>query len=537
MHKDIVAYEPRPIRSHDELEAVRFSLSDADFDESKVIDLDENGYMVASRERRRLLARPLNSLPAAEIIKRNLMWSRKKRREAELESARYARIVAVIPAFEQEADIDQSIESLLLQSRPIDHIVVVVNGPGKSKAAVNRLRWLNEAFPGQLTVAIPSALNGCDAAGKSKGSKVGALNWAYQQFVAKGSYDFMLGMDADVVADENMVHNLEADMLKQARAGGVRARYSFKTPSDTKSKTMSLVYGQRHEFTKKELDDALHGRAHILGGQATLFEVAALREVAQVSAGYVPWSQDTLVEDAELTRSLEKLGYAPGVSSTARAWTGLMFNARSWQRQRRKWQDGHLTDMTRDFHPWQDRRRWTEQLALGWNLVLRILFAVVVAASVALDQFQFSPLWLIPLGIVTLQSLLIALKTPDRSLREILRAVLYVPGEVYYLRTLSIWIDSVITVSLNIRRDGWANQVAAESGQKKTAVSGWIIILTAVALPVAILLVAERFISPTVMSGIMQYGWIAVTIMTVFSTLVMLRFILRVVRRWKTLNP
>src|SRR5690606_30195082 len=140
------------------------------------------------------------------------------------------------------------------------------------------------------------------------------------------------------------------------------------------------------------------------------------------------------------------------------------------------------------------------------NLLLRVLFVVVVSMSLALDTLELTPLWAIPLAVVTFQSLLIAMKTPNRSLREIVNALAYIPGEIYYLRTLSVWLDSVIVVILNISRDGWGNQAAAESAQKKTATSGWIIIIAAVATPIASLLVLERFIAPDVMATMIGYG-------------------------------
>ena len=540
--------EPAAKRPFEELEAIRESLMECRSTDA-VIRIDADGFIVSpqaddltsrltSTQRPRLLAGLVRSFKELTGVSQRIADAHAARDEAEV--SKVARIVAIVPTFEREDEIDKAVESLLLQTRPIDRIAVVINGPGESAEAFNRLKWLAVAFPEQLRVVCPPSINGRDAGGASKGSKVGALNWAYRYFLAKGDFDFMLGVDADVVADEEMVHHLEDDLLRRARAGGVRARYSFKIPSREvmKGKSTQLVYGQRHEFTKKELDDALQGNtAHILGGQATLFDVPALREVARISDGYVPWSDKTLVEDAELTRKFEQLGYRPAVSARARAWTGLMYTPHAWQKQRRKWQDGHLMDMTRDFRPVQDFRRWKEQIGLGWNLLLRVLFALVVTMSFALDTLTLSPLWLIPLGIVTAQSLIIALKTPSRSLREVVRALLYIPGEIYYLRTLSVWLDSVIVVTLNVRRDGWGNQAAAESGQKKTAISGWILILTAVTVPIAGLLVLERFIAPDIMAAIVAYGWYVVTAMTAFSVVAMLWFIIRVLRSWRTLNP
>lgn len=545
----IVVYEPRQRRSDEALDQIRENLIELRSVEP-IVTIDNDGFIIPAeplrgapatpKQRSRTIAGMVRSLKERAGIQRSIESAHMARAIEESETVHFARIVAVIPTYETESRIDKSVESLLLQSRSVDKIVIIINGPGNSAEAFNSLKWLVVAFPQQLMVVRPEEINGKDFSGKSKGSKVGALNWAYRRFVANGEYEFMLGMDADVVADDEMVHHLEEDLLRQARAGGVRARYSFLIPprEEMKGKSMQLAYGQRREFAKKEIDDALNKNvAHILGGQATLFEIQALRDAARVTEGRVPWSDNTLVEDAELTRTFESLGYRPRVSTRARAWTGLMLTTNAWQKQRRKWQDGHLTDMTRDLRPRKDFRRWKEQFGLGWNLLLRVLFFVVVTMSLALDRLEMTPLWIVPLAVVSVQSLIISLKTPNRSLREIVNALWYIPGEIYYLRTLSVWLDSVIIVMLNISRDGWSNQAAAESAMKKTATSAWIIIIAAVTLPVTALLVLERFISHDLMATIITYGWAVVTLMTAISVVSMLWFIGRVLRDWRTLNP
>lgn len=547
----IVVYEPRARRSDEALDQIREDLIQLRAGEPAVT-IDQDGFIIPAapridqeprRRRPNLIAGLVRNITDRAGAQRNIEAARLAR-EAEQaledEALQVAKIVAIIPTYETENKIDKAVESLLLQSRTVDKVVVIINGPGKSADAFNSLKWLAVAFPNQLQVVRPEELNGTAPSGKSKGSKVGTLNWAFRRFVANGEFEFMLGMDADVVADEDMVHHLEEDLLRQTRAGGVRAKYSFQIPPrhEMKGNSLQLAYGQRREFTKKEIDDALNKNvAHILGGQATLFEVQALRDAARVTEGRAPWSDDTLVEDAELTRTFESLGYRPKVSTRARAWTGLMLNTNAWQKQRRKWQDGHLTDMTRDLRPRQDFRRWKEQIGLGWNLLLRVLFFVVVTMSLALDMLEMTLLWIIPLVVVTIQSILISLKTPNRSLREMVHSLWYIPGEIYYLRTLSVWLDSVIIVILNINRDGWSNQAAAESAQKKNATSAWLIIIAAVSLPVAALLVLERFITPEFMVTIITYGWMVVTAMTTISVISMLWFICRLLRGWKTLNP
>lgn len=295
-----VVYEPMALLSSDELNNVRKSLEESRDVDSK-IKFDEKGFVVlvtpATREPQpekrkiQLIAGLVRSFPEKARVQRAIKAARIAHEAEEANVSKTPCIIAIIPTYETEAKIDKLVESLLLQSRRIDEIVVIINGPGNSVEALNRLKWLAIAFPGQLKVWWPEEINGKDTSGKSRGSKVGALNWAYRRFLASGKYEFMLGVDADVVANENMVHHLEEDLLRQARAGGVRAKYSFEVPPEEEMKGISrqLFYGQRREFTKKEIDDALQGNAaHILGGQATLFDINALREAASVTNGRVP---------------------------------------------------------------------------------------------------------------------------------------------------------------------------------------------------------------------------------------------------------
>lgn len=481
-------------------------------------------------------ARPTTkSSSKASILKRIDQATRETRTQAE-----YARIIALIPTYEKEADIDKTVISLLMQTRPVDQIVVVINGPGESDEAYDSILPLAEEFSDQIIVERPFDLNGRNEDGSSRGSKVNALNWMYWRYIQMGDFDFVLGLDADVEADKDMVHHLEKDLIRRVRASGVMAKYSFKIPStkDMRGKSLSLIHGQRHEFAVTGIRQQLRGyRSEILGGQATLFRAEALREAARMTDGGAPWDPETLVEDAELTRTLQKLGYTNATSAEARAWVGPMYTAHSWQRQRRKWQDGHFADMIRDFHPWLDRRRWFKQIALGWNLILRILFIVVLISSIALDQFVFSPLWLIPVALAVLQSVIVTTKVPNATFREIVRSVMFLPGEIYYTRILAVWLDSALVATANIQRDGWANQHKAESAARRSAISSWVLIVAAVAVPTVALFMANRFLPDEVMANVLTTLWYIVTALTIGSTIAMASFIFRVIRNYRNLAP
>ncbi|MFZ1242748.1 MAG: glycosyltransferase family 2 protein, partial [Candidatus Saccharimonas sp.] len=383
-------------------------------------------------------------------------------------------IVCVVPTYERETDIDKTIESLLLQTRQLDRIVVVVNGPGTRDTAYQRAIPYANAFPCVEVVQLDPEMAG----------KVNALNWAYRQHVIAGEFDFMLGVDADVVCDSEMVEKLEIDIIENPDAAGVKARYGFELPDRITCRGRGVIYGQRHEFAMTEVKQQLRGcRTEILGGQSTIFRVSALQEAAKTTRGSNPWNPQSKVEDAELTRTVQRNGYTTLTSRHARAWTGLMEHPYEWHKQRRKWQDGHLEDMTRDFRPIQDARRWMQQMVLGWNVLIRVMFVTLMMSGVLLDRYVFSPIWLVPIGLSILQSVLIAIKLPNRSFGEVVRSLLFLPGEIYYLRTLSVWIESVLSLFANIRKDGWKRQYAAEAGRKRAAVSGWIVLTLSVLVP------------------------------------------------------
>lgn len=237
----------------------------------------------------------------------------------------YPRILAIIPALETEKEISKTIESLLTQWRIIDRIVVVVNGPGYSDIAYDDAKLYAEQFPNNVTVERPiNAKTGENLAGK-----VNALNWAYAKYIAgtnandNNAFTHWLGVDADVEADPFMVQNLEREIINRPKAAGVSATYSFRIPDDMghkAHKSRSMVYGQRSEFAFTEIKHQLRNNTtDILGGQATLYDVSALRSACRETYGNVPWDSRSKVEDAQLTRVFRRQGLEAATCPKARA--------------------------------------------------------------------------------------------------------------------------------------------------------------------------------------------------------------------------
>lgn len=467
----------------------------------------------------------------ASIIRRGIAEASRliaqiKRQRALEERKPVPTILAIVPAHNEEEDIEKTIESLLLQTRPIDLIVIMVNNSTDRTAEI--ARRYEQLFPQLIVEEVHELQHG----------KVGALNYAWSKYASRGQYTFVLGVDADVECDGEMVEHLEKELIHLTKAPGVRARYSFKIPDGASRHEKRLIMNQRQEFAMTTIKELLRGgRTDILGGQATLFRSDALVKAARETDGGCPWNIISAVEDAELTRTWDAMGYRPAVSFKARAWVGPMATAYAWDKQRKKWQVGHLTDMIREFHPWQDRRRWLSQAEMGWNLLIRVMFFALLATSLSQDKYEFNPLWLAPIGLSVFQAFLVAMKLPNRRAGEILRALIFFPGELYLWKSLSVWVASVLKVSFDIRNNLWDRQYSAEAASKTHSASAWLTIMVSMLLPVVALNLLASVITSGQMDTVLTVGWWALSGMTIFSVGWMIVWIFRILRKYRTLAP
>jgi len=98
-------------------------------------------------------------------------------------------------------------------------------------------------------------------------------------------------------------------------------------------------------------------------------------------------------------------------------------------------------------------------------------------------------------------------------------------------------LDSVVVSILNIKRDGWKNQALAEEGMKKTAISGWLIIIAATTVPMCLLMLAVRFVPGDIVDTVINISWFTLAAMTAVPVFGMLRRIFQMLRSWRHLKP
>src|SRR6478609_11264224 len=146
------------------------------------------------------------------------------------EKPRAPRIVALVPAHNEEADIARTIEGLLSQTRPIDRIVVILDNCTDGTEAIVR-RYKN--------VTIQKTFGNID-------KKVGALTQGWQRWAA--DFDFVLGVDGDTKLANDALEQLEAEMLRVPSAAGVMCRYTFDINLGTTFVARQLIRAQRLDF-------------------------------------------------------------------------------------------------------------------------------------------------------------------------------------------------------------------------------------------------------------------------------------------------
>ncbi|MEZ3159158.1 glycosyltransferase family 2 protein [Microbacterium sp. BWT-B31] len=430
-------------------------------------------------------------------------------------------IGCVIPAYNEEETIAAVIESLLGQTRVPDAIHVVVNNTSDATVRIAS----RYAGPYELTTDLGDQFTEVFVhdIGKNPDKKVGALNYGYS--LVEG-YDFLLGVDGDTVADPRAVEYLEAEAISDTRIGGISAIYTIDDKPIKGFAAKFLIAGQRAQFAAFNLHNLLRGRnMAVLGGQFSIFATQALRDVMRENRQSTPWVKDSEVEDSLLSLQIKSAGYLTKISPLARADVGGMTTMRALDAQQVKWTYGAIELMWpgqrgdtkgQPFHP-NLRVRWFENFGMATNLFVRLAFFVLLAGSLSINAFVFSPWWLLPVAVAMLLNLRMALTIQTRSARDILFAVTFLPAEVYMWVRLSFFVRSWSRFLSKKRVDNWALQAKAERG---SGFGHWIPLVVAVAVLVAVAVIWSM-LGPVVQSTILWIGWPIVGVVTVLQTLSM----------------
>jgi len=173
------------------------------------------------------------------------------------------------------------------------------------------------------------------------------------------------------------------------------------------------------------------------------------------------------------------------------------------------------------------------------NFTVRALFALMLAASLMVHQFVWSPVWLIPIIISVALNLKVAWRTPDRTAGDLIYALLIIPAELWMLTRMYSTITSWLNIWFGARRDGWAAQAAAENGKGSSGATGKLIgkLFGYTALFAAATATATWWwttqAGTDIQERVLTTGWSVLTVLTITMTTFSLIKLLKPTRGYK----
>jgi cellulose synthase/poly-beta-1,6-N-acetylglucosamine synthase-like glycosyltransferase len=288
-------------------------------------------------------------------------------------------VVALIPAHNEEDQIENAIRSLQDQETPPDLVVVCADNCTDDTAAKA------EALGAFVFETVAN-----------EDKKAGALNQALDIVLPQlADDDAVLVMDADSV--------LLPTFLATARErlgdgiGGVGGTFTGRPGGGF----VGML--QRNEYARYARDvGRLKGKVLVLTGTATLFSVRTLRHVVRArQKGLLPggapkvYDTNVLTEDNELTLALLHLGYKVVSPKGCRLTTEVMESWRDLYRQRLRWKRGALENL-RDYGVTRVTvTYWGRQLLTVLGMLVTFAYLLSLAQSLAVDgTVQLHPLWM-----------------------------------------------------------------------------------------------------------------------------------------------
>ena len=355
-----------------------------------------------------------------------------------------AKIVVLVPAYNEEESIGATIEALLVQERTPDQIVIVPNGCRDNTAQIAR-----EYSSSTLTVyELP----------RLEHKKSEALNRAWATYGRDA--DIVICLDADTILPPNAVGDWEREFLEDESLGGSSSKFTMLGGN-------FWTRLQRSEFAKWTDTALRRGYTTVLAGTGCAISGRALREVVDETGRVGPWSYDSQVEDFELTYQIRLRGYRCQVSPTVRAYTDSMKNLKALWGQRMKWQVGTVEDLLAlgvNRLTWLD---WRQQAIGIFMAMIRILWILLIAVLAWTDLLHFSLIWWLIVPILfSLGEGLMTFRIPRRDKWDVVYGFAIVPSEVFAtVRSawfLAAWWEVLWSKVTGGRKDRWSLQYAAE---------------------------------------------------------------------------
>jgi poly-beta-1,6 N-acetyl-D-glucosamine synthase len=344
----------------------------------------------------------------------------------------YPTVSIIVPCYNEEACIENCVDSLLQLDYPDFEILLIDDGSTDSTAA---LAWSLAARHGGKVRAFT----------KKNGGKHSALNHGLAQ--ARGSV--IINMDADSLLLPDAVTHCVATLDENPDCPAVAGNVKVVNRKGLWGRSQSIEYIFGQNYLKRAF--AYMGCMQVIPGAIGAFRKSALVEIG----GY---SGDTLVEDMDLTIALARQGRKVIYNPHAIAYTEAPESIRQLYRQRFRWGLGGLQCMHKHrsvFGEWSRIGLIGLPIFAAWPWIYFFMgWFMVISWSIQGGLL----LTLVLLGVVGICQTLLNLYALHLD-REPLRQVWIVWIDmIYYSRLLSVVIIPIAAAFLMGKKGTWKQQ-------------------------------------------------------------------------------
>ena len=245
-------------------------------------------------------------------------WLRSRKRERLHAGIDYVPFVSIlVPAYNEELVIENTIRSLLASNYSKYEIIVIDDGSQDSTSRVVAYNFGSDERVKLVTVA--------------NAGKASALNTGLRY--ARG--EVVIALDADTLFSPQTVAAL-AHRFYDKTLGAIAGNAKVGNRVNVVTRWQALEY-----ITSQNMDRRAFASLNCI--TVVPGAVGAWRKDLLLKVGGFP--SDTLAEDQDLTLRIRRLGYHIGYEETAIAWTEAPHNLRALAKQRFRWAYGTLQCM------------------------------------------------------------------------------------------------------------------------------------------------------------------------------------------------
>lgn len=286
------------------------------------------------------------------------------------------RVLAIVPAHNEEASIADTIKSLQAQTWPVDEIVIVVNNSTDRTAQISR----------DLGVWV-------DDLGRLSGRKAAALNHALEQYLPLlDDDDLVLSMDADTILTETLIENGARHFINDPQLGALSSNHLVMRHGNL------LELLQAMEYERDRIMIGRHkGRGGCMTGMAALFRVAALREIKDTYGEF--YDPTNWTEDWKLTIALRHTRWKTLRPQDCLVSTVPVTRLRALIHQRERWARGYLHTLMQFGWTRTTAIPWLKQLGLAFSLSVRLLFLTMLGLLIA-NGAPLVSWWMLPIVLI-----------------------------------------------------------------------------------------------------------------------------------------